>query len=432
MNIIPQKSIRIIDRQIKLLYSPSAFLQKPTIDDIKKHKAYFNTVSYKDKTLFLSLEGIEALKVLSSTLWTIPSIKSITSKQELNEHVRSCHEKWLNKDLEPDCTDFVDDLLNALSQLIKTYKYLAVIEGIDLKGQSSLVIGPVIIQKSEPAILENIHFAGYLNKDSVLDQLKGELWLIGTSRGSPKNAEKLFGFRVKLAVGILAIYGSALYKGSIWRSRINVKTSPFEHRLSANVLRWEGTGENPTMSKSWGHWQDIPFDTETVAYLKRECYFNEIAELFVIEKPNELQSAIINSIYWFSDAYKDSTPAMVLVKLWSCAECFFSIDFLKISESNAKGIATVLAFAGYGVITPDEYLDLKRNVKRLYKLRSDAVHRAKFEHITISDISEMSHWIAWLIISMVSLSVRGYNTLNKIKEQAERLDNIYCNRPDYK
>jgi hypothetical protein len=110
------------------------------------------------------------------------------------------------------------------------------------------------------------------------------------------------------------------------------------------------------------------------------------------------------------------------VKLWSCAECFFAIDTDGITELNSKGFAAILAFAEFKIISPEDYPRFKRRIKDLYKLRSQAIHRGSFGHIETTDLDDLSLWVAWIILSMVSLSVRGYRTLRQIQEQTSRLD----------
>jgi hypothetical protein len=71
-----------------------------------------------------------------------------------------------------------------------------------------------------------------------------------------------------------------------------------------------------------------------------------------------------------------------------------------------------------------DYAAFKRRVKRLYGLRSEAVHRAAFGHIQPLDLNDLSFWIAWIMISMVFLSERGYRTLRQVQEQISRLDQV--------
>jgi hypothetical protein len=200
--------------------------------------------------------------------------------------------------------------------------------------------------------------------------------------------------------------------------------SPLEHRKAVSILRWEKGGQNPSVTRRWGGEQDLPLDAKSVGYLTQECFLKQRAGLPDLPKRSELQDAIVRSVYWFADAYRDRNLTMQFVKLWSCAECFFAIERDEITEANAMGIAAILTFAGYRVIDMKAYPGFKRRLKSLYGLRSEALHRAKFGHVEIQDLDELSYWMAWIIISMVSLAERGYKTLRQIREQVSRLDGL--------
>lgn len=225
-----------------------------------------------------------------------------------------------------------------------------------------------------------------------------------------------------IAVGILGVCGAVLYRGAIWRSRVRAVISPHEHRKAISLLRWESGGDGPSITRRLGREQDLPLNAESVAYVTNEYFLRQMASLPDRKDRTEVQDAIIHALYWFADAYGDRNPTMQFVKLWSCAECFFAIEKEEVTELNAKGIAAILAFAGFRVVEVKEYPDFKSRVKHLYELRSKAVHRAEFGHIEVSDLEDLSRWVAWIIISMMALSERGYRTLPQVKEQISRLD----------
>jgi hypothetical protein len=164
--------------------------------------------------------------------------------------------------------------------------------------------------------------------------------------------------------------------------------------------------------------------TELVTYLRKDCFLDQLIALLDQEQRTEIQDAIVRSLYWFGDAHGDKNPTMRFIKLWSCVECFFAIDQIDITEANARGIATILTFAGYRILDPKDYSKFKRRLKLLYDLRSRAIHRAEFGLVENSDLEEFSEWIAWLVISMAGLAERGYKTLSAVSEQAVRLDAI--------
>jgi len=178
------------------------------------------------------------------------------------------------------------------------------------------------------------------------------------------------------------------------------------------------------LSRRGGGTQDLPLDSIGTKYLTEQCFLRQMAVLVGMSERTELQGAIVRALYWMADAYRDRNPMMQFVKLWSCIECFFAITKERITDANAKGIASILVFGGYRVLEPGQYGDTKRRVEDLYDLRSQALHRAQFGHVDTSDLNQLSSWVAWIIVTMVSLSQRGYKTLEQVKEQVVRLDNL--------
>jgi len=78
-------------------------------------------------------------------------------------------------------------------------------------------------------------------------------------------------------------------------------------------------------------------------------------------------------------------------------------------------------------VTTSEYSSLKKKIANLYSLRSRAVHRGSHQHTTELDVAQFSQWVAWMIISMVTLVEQGYTTLNEVKMQTDRLDGLAIN-----
>ena len=195
-------------------------------------------------------------------------------------------------------------------------------------------------------------------------------------------------------------------------------------RAAWSILCWEQGGAEPRLINSSEGTQGLPLSAESIDYLRRVCFLDRIMALLQEEQRTEVQDAIVRALYWFGDAHGDRNPVMRFIKLWTCVECFFAIEETEITEANARGIATLLTFAGYGIVEPKDYLNFKRRLKFLYKLRSKAIHRAEFDLVENADLEEFSNWVAWMIVSMVALAERGYGTLATVKDQALRLDRI--------
>lgn len=416
------KQKRIIERDVETLFSPHAFIANPTIETIKRLGPFHPTVKFNDKTLFLSANGVAALTRLIGLIGDFPLLSGFVSRNEICNQVLKCYSLWIEKLLQPTGQEFTEGVAEDLLAEVKDYEFLIQVEGIDLGDQDVLELGSVRIQRCDPTLLDTVKCEGILDGPSVYEQFKNSLWMVGASRGSANIALEQFEYRAVITVGLLAVCGAILYRGAIWRSRIRAVISPLEHRKAICLLRWESGGGNPSITRRLGWEPDLPLSAESVAYLTKECFLRQLASLLDRKDRSELQDAIIRSLYWFADAYGDRNPTMQFVKLWSCAECFFAIEKEKVTELNAKGMAAILTFAGFHVIEPKEYPDFKRRIKRLYGLRSKAVHRAEFGHIETPDLEDFSRWIAWTIISMTALSDRGYETLRQVREQISRLD----------
>jgi hypothetical protein len=427
-SVMHNKQKRIVEREVEVLFSVSAFLRSPTIDELMCLDPFHPSIKYKNGTLFMSKKGIAALKRLNELISGLPELCSNLSVHEIHNQVFQYYSDCLAKSLQPTGQEFVDEIINHLLSQVKHYEFLAKVEGINLCDIDSISLGSFRIQRSDPLLFDHIAFKRNLDREKIYSQFKDCLWLIGSVEGSSDIAAERFDYRAVLTVGILGLCGAIFYKGAIWRTRVRVVTSPLENREAVMTLKWESGGKNPSLSRTWGVEQDLPLNAEIVAYLSETCFFDRLSNLPEVLNRCELEDALLHAIYWFADAYRDRNPVMQFVKLWTCAECFFAIDKEQITELNAMGIATILVFGGYRVIEAENYIELKRKVKRFYDLRSRAIHRAEFTHIDLKDLNEFSYWIAWVVISMVALTEQGYKTLNQIHEQLLRLDNISSNK----
>jgi hypothetical protein len=116
---------------------------------------------------------------------------------------------------------------------------------------------------------------------------------------------------------------------------------------------------------------------------------------------------------------------MRLIKYWSCVETFFSADTRDITKAVSTGLASVLVFDGYSFVPVAEYSSLKKKIAKLYNLRSRAVHGAAYEHVSERDASDLSQWVAWMLINMVTFVEHGYTKLAEIKEITDQLDSKF-------
>lgn len=381
------------------------------------------------KTLFLSDECLEAYRKITDILENHKDLTAHVSRQEIYNIITDSHKYWMDAELEPDAEEFLSRIISYLEGLTKTYKFLAILEGIRLEGLDVIHLGPVSIHRCDKALLKGIVLHDGEDLDDTFEQIKSEYWIIGEAYGSPYIAEQQFEFTLKIAIGILALYGSMLYKYAFENTKINAKLSAYSHRHSAVSLRWDKGGGGLTTKLDWGNFQDLTINVEMLDYINQNEYFQQISQLIGKQADSELCKSIVSAIYWYYDAYNDNNTTMKFIKLWSCVECFFSISSKEITKANTRGMAVMLTIAGQEISEETDYGSLKRNIAKLYRLRSKALHRAQYDKISHTHINTMSRWTAWLIIWMVSLADSGYLHLKEIKKQISRLDKIYSIKP---
>jgi hypothetical protein len=338
------KHKRIIERDVECLFSLEAFMVNPTGDDFKRNGFMRPYITVNRRTIFLSDKAIAALDRLTDVIARIPSVSGVVSRNEIHGQVVKNFSNWLESLLQPTGQEFIDRVIEDLLRLVKEYHFLARIEGISFADKDVFELGSSRILRSNPAVLNDMKFGGNIDFASVYENFKDSLWLICTSRGSPDVATEQFELRATLTIGVLAVAGALLYKGAIWRTWARVVISPLQHRARMTVLRWDVGGDNPSVAYNWGGEQDLAFKPEMIAHLNQHCFLTQLASLQERPDRSQVEDAIIRSLYWFADAYRDRNPTMQFIKLWSCVECFFAIDKEQITELNARGMAVMLTF----------------------------------------------------------------------------------------
>jgi len=417
------KQRRIVDTDVKTLFTSREILTGQPIDHLGSSLDFLHPWRQTVKgSAPLSSVGVAALKRISETVTFLVELKGKVSAHEIADAVFDGYTAWVEREGEPTGEEFVFDTLKRLTPTIKEYEFLVPIEGLSLGEIGTLDLGTIRIQPSDRALFDQIGLGDFANPDRIYKQMGESSWMLGAAIGSPEIATEQFEQRVTLTVGILAICGALLYKGALRRSRVRPIMGPFDRRQTSVMLRWDAGGGNAQITYSGGGIQDLSLDTEQVKYLTDTCRLKEMTALIVEQSRSEIGEAVIRALYWFADAHIDRNCAMRLTKLWTCAESFFSLEKDRVTELNVSGIASILVFSGFQIVEFKDYGAVKKRLKALYDLRSRTLHRAEYDQISAKDIDELSHWLAWVIVSMMTLMERGYRSLAQVREQCERLD----------
>jgi hypothetical protein len=416
------KQKRIIESDLTVLFSTKAFLVLKTMEDWKAVGFFHPEVRTETNSRPLSEAGIAALRRITGILQEVLELRESCSLDEIAEQVHKSYEGWIGRSQRPDAGEFIESCTQTLLAQVTERTHLINLHGLELGDIVRLDLGAVFICKPDPSLLGKVQFGGAITEEWIMKDFSQGLWLIGRSFGSPKTSLARFDHHTILVIGMLAVCGALLFEGSIWQSHLRTGLSPERQSNVTAVFRWDSDGDNPTVHRLWGSDKALPLNQELVAYLRKECFLDELSKLPSKLTKTEIEEAIERALYWFADAHGDRNTTMRFIKLWSCVECFFAINKEEVTEANVRGIAITLTFAGYQVGSVEEYPKLKRRLKELYDLRSRAVHRAEFDGVQLQDLQDLSRWVGWVIISMMALAQRGYSLLKQVKEQTDRLD----------
>ena len=160
------KQKRTVQRDVETLFSPKAFVVKPTLEDIQRFGVFHPTVRYKRGIHFLSDRGVMALRRLTDIICGMKSLRDSVSEREIGAQVLQCYNDLLEKQLEPTGEELVENVAASLIATVKDHEFLIQLEGLDLKDQDVLELGAVRLQRADRASLEKVKFDGGLTPDS--------------------------------------------------------------------------------------------------------------------------------------------------------------------------------------------------------------------------------------------------------------------------
>lgn len=420
------KQLRSIRRDIKIIFSKKGVTFPKTTEEFKELGMFPPKIVYKNKDIYLSKLGIDSLKRITTFICEIDEYSVLLDFSDVFKSVKTEIDHWISNDSIPDENEFLVSLEKRLCASVDIFTYLCKIDGIAIDGLASLKLGNKTIEVFSNSCLSNLKLPFPDLYEIVDKEYSGSLVIKGEERGSGDVSLSRFYFHCESYLSLLSVYSCAIYKEAITRAKILLVNNCSIAWGPASTVGWRNSDCNVVFKRYFKSAEDINFDKELLDYLNSTCFFSESASLIEKQQRNELEEAVVKAVYWFGEAQRDQFGASKWIKLWTCLECFFTLksDSDKITESNARGIASLLLFGGYNIDEFGDYSHLKSKIKQFYSSRSKIIHNADYAHIDGKSLRELSYMVAWVIIVVVSLLTKGYSTKPQIKEQADRFDKI--------
>ena len=419
------KQRRTITRDINVIFSFKNFLFPKTIEEIKEIGFFSPKIRVNSGEVYFLENGKKSLGRICDFVHQSKKFQNLLNYDDIFQSVLSEIERWISDGFIPNTIEFIGPLEKLLSGKIKRYFFVCRVEGISFGNISNLNIGNRQIKVYDNSMLLDLSGCKDNFKKAIDKSFLNNLIIMGAEQGSAQVSEEKFFHNTELSLSVLRLYACATLEGAIHRIDIHLIKNCGESFIPVGSFGWTEPGKNLFIHQYGKFKSDFKIDNESLTYMKEKCFFEKIFSLINKNNKNNLEHSIVKSIYWIGEAQKDSSHSSAWVKLWSCLECFFTLEKDEITESNARGISSILVYGGYSHKNFDEYDQVKKKIKKYYVLRSKIVHHAEYSQIDKLLLSELSYIVAWVIITVVSLLGRNYTTLAELHEQAKRLDRIH-------
>lgn len=419
---LTQKQKRSIRNDINLISSLKGVSFPKTFEEIKEIGFLSPKIEVGKSEAYLTKDGKVALRRICDIIHQTKKYNDMLNYDDIFHEVTSEFGRWLSDGLIPDAAEFINPLDTLLSRKIDNYTFVCRVDGLSLIEIGSIVIGNKEIKKYDHKVVSGISGVSDIASDAIKEEYSNSLVIVGTERGSSSVAQEKFYHNAELSLSVLRLYSCAIYTSAIHRTNIRMINNCANAYGPASSVGWKGSKKTFYYLRHYKSTQDLKLDSELLNRLSSECFFEKLAHLIDKQERNELEEAIVKSLFWIGEAQKDFSHSSAWIKLWSCVESFFTAGAKEITEQNARGISSILVYGGYSHEKYGDYEQLKRKIKNYYRLRNRVVHYAEYVHIDDILLEEFSFIVAWVIITMVSLSDRGYAKLADVQKEADKLD----------
>lgn len=420
-----KKQVRTIQRALAQLASAKSYKPIKSIKDLGDAPFRRELRLTNHRMVLLTDSGMDQFEQIVDTMVEADPFAGLADYSDIWSASRKTLEELLsNGQMEEDAQDWLSLVSRQIKPHIQSRTIIVPFVGVELKGIEDLTFGSFKLLHPTISHLESMGVDHeWANVPKIIAGYRDrELWLQGSTRGTPHVAEKLFRTLADLVAGLLAVSIAVLLKSGATRIFISPNMTGHDSRGDATWFSLAGGTSQLTIHRSGLRGVPFEIDSNLRDQLYQSGWFATAVKIFENNTRTPLEEAIARGFHWFADAHRDPTPVMQFVKYWSCIETFFSIEKDEITKSVSIGLATVLVFGGYEFVPRKDYSKVKKQVVRLYGLRSRAVHHASRSHVTELDVVQLSRFVSQLLINMVSFVERGYQRLEEIKRDSTRLD----------
>lgn len=425
--MVEPKLLRTLKRVSDGFFTKKSFFVPASLKDIPSDNFFSHQFRLPgNRRVFLTESGYQNFRCIVELIDRAAVFDGLADFSDIWEAWMSIATKYLSDGVQPnEGEELLRDITSAVDDKIEEHTFAVPLYGVELDSNAPFLFGSTTIFKMAPEALDGLGIEyAHVDVAKLLKKSRTDIYLKSTIRSTRRVAERKFAQLAATTTGVLAIAAASMYQNGSLRFRISVAMASDAAVDTSTWFSWTESGRSLSIHYCWPSGQPFPLNASlgTTSDLTRMVY--RAQNLAEGVEQTEVATAVSKAIFWYSDAQRDAVPVMKFVKFWSCVEVFFSFDGDQITESVSSGLASLLVFGGFQFKSVSQYCELRAEIKRLYGLRSRAVHGASHDHISDGTIARFSQLVAWMLLTVVSLSERGYTTLAQVRAQVSRLDGI--------
>ncbi|MDE2419697.1 MAG: hypothetical protein KGO49_00750 [Gammaproteobacteria bacterium] len=416
------KFIKKCDRQLNMLFCKD--ITKNIEKDFRKiapRDHIISEITMNGSQCYLTERARASFRDLFEIIINSIEFQNVTNNDVFRE-LRRIYVEFLSKNTKPTIEEIIEKLHVTLNSLKKNLNLLIPTEGITIEQGCKFQIGEITLEERKEDFFEKFNLVDGVFKDLILKRYESHnYWSKITIYGSEKYAEEYVTSYTQHHLSIFLIYITACSSKYFTCSRIRLLLNNMDGYKTLTQLSWEeGVPSSLSYKSSLGTFSIVNIDEIMMIGFKKTSFHISLPKMVDKKNKNEIESAICRCLYWFGEAYKEPVLGMKFLKLWSCIECFFSIDHEEVTTANAVGIATVLKTIDriFPHTSPKniKYSDYKKTAKKFYKLRSEITHSAMYDHIQVSDVEELSVWVISVVYIMIYFVEEKLYELSEVKK----------------
>ena len=162
--------------------------------------------------------------------------------------------------------------------------------------------------------------------------------------------------------------------------------------------------------------QDYKLTSRNLTILRESWNADYLWSLVERLTRNDIQDSLVTAVTWFGDAQQERDPHVAYVKYWTALEALITGHEEGRQDARLKIVIPIL------IRQHSKNVPTKTQVSNAYDLRSKVIHRGSLAQVRRADVDTLCRWTAECITSVVTLSLRGYQTRSDLEKHSYIID----------